>query len=117
MRRGRRWSVVDGYLKAAMHRPNLTVMTGARATGVHVERGRARGVGYLLDGHEEEAPAGREVVLEAGAIDTPRLLLLSGLGPPAELERHGITVRHPLPGVGGTSATTSRTASSRPSTP
>ena len=100
MRRGRRWSVVDGYLKAAMHRPNLTVMTGACATGVHVERGRARAVGYLLDGHEEEAPARREVVLAAGAIDTPRLLLLSGLGPPAELERHGITVRHSLPGVG-----------------
>ena len=100
MRRGRRWSVVDGYLREAVRRPNLTVMTGAQATGVVVERGRARGVTYLLDGHEEEAHAAREVVLSGGAIDTPKLLLLSGIGPPDELERHGIAIRHELPGVG-----------------
>src|SRR6185369_18012901 len=77
IRRGRRFSVVDGYLRPALHRPNLTVVTGARATRLVVDRGRARGVAYLLDGHEEEAVAHREVVLAAGAIDTPRLLLLS----------------------------------------
>ncbi len=98
--RGRRHSVADGYLRDAMRRPNLTVVTGAHATGVILERGRARGVSYLLDGHAEEAHARREVVLAAGAVDTPKLLLLSGIGPPEELGRHGIPVRHALPGVG-----------------
>ena len=83
IRRGRRFSVVDGYLRPALRRPNLTVVTGARATRLLVERGRARGVAYLQRGavHEEEAHADREVVLAAGAVDTPRLLLLSGIGP------------------------------------
>ena len=102
IRRGRRFSVVDGYLRPALHRPNLTVVTGARATRLLVERGRARGVAYLLGeaGREEEAHAEREVVLAAGAIDTPRLLLLSGIGPPEELGRHGIPVVHASTGVG-----------------
>lgn len=100
IRRGRRFSVVDGYLRPALRRPNLTVVTGARATRLLVERGRARGVAYLLDGHEEEAHAEHEVMLAAGAIDTPRLLLLSGIGPPEELERHGIPVVHASSGVG-----------------
>ena len=118
IRRGRRFSVVDGYLRPAMRRPNLTVVTGARATRLLVERGRARGVAYLLGeaGREEEAHAEREVVLAAGAIDTPRLLLLSGIGPPEELGRHGIPVVHALPASAGTSATTSRTESLRRST-
>ena len=98
--RGRRHSVADGYLRPALHRSNLTVVTGARVTRVLVEHGRALGVSYELDGHEEEALAGREVVLAAGAVDTPKLLLLSGIGPPEELERHGIPVTHPSPGVG-----------------
>ena len=100
IRRGRRHSVVDGYLRAAMRRPNLTVVTAARATRLLVEAGRARGVAYLLDGGEEEAHAGREVVLAAGAIDSPKLLLLSGIGPPQELERHGIPITIDAPGVG-----------------
>jgi len=100
IRRGRRFSVVDGYLRPALRRPNLTVVTGALATRVLVERGRARGVAYLFDDREEEAHAEREVVLAAGAIDTPRLLLLSGIGPEEELDRHGIPVVHASPGVG-----------------
>ena len=102
IRRGRRFSVVDGYLRPALHRPNLTVVTGARATRLVVERGRARGVAYLQGGaaHEEEAHADREVVLAAGAVDTPRLLLLSGIGPEDELSRHGIAVVQVSPGVG-----------------
>ena len=100
IRRGRRFSVVDGYLRPALHRPNLTVVIGARATRLLVEHRRARGVAYLLDGHEEEAEAHREVVLAAGAIDTPRLLLLSGIGPPEELGRHGIPVVNASAGVG-----------------
>ncbi len=100
--RGRRHSVADGYLRPAMRRPNLTVVTGAHTTRLIVERGRARGVAYRLGeaGHEVEAQAVREVVLAAGAIDSPKLLLLSGIGPPEELERHGITTLLPLSGVG-----------------
>ena len=100
IRRGRRFSVVDGYLRPALRRPNLTVVTGVQATRLLVDGGRARGVAYLLDGYEVEAHAEREVVLAAGAIDTPRLLLLSGIGPPEELERHGIAIVHASPGVG-----------------
>jgi choline dehydrogenase len=102
IRRGRRHSVVDGYLRTAMRRPNLTVVTGARATRLLVERGRARGVAYALGEarDEEEAHARREVVLAAGAIDSPKLLLLSGIGPQDELERHGIDVEVAAPGVG-----------------
>ena len=98
--RGRRFGVIDAYLRPAMRRPNLTVLTAAHAVGLLVERGRARGVRYLLDGHEEEAHAAREVVLAAGAVDTPRLLMLSRIGPPEALERHGIDALLPLPGVG-----------------
>lgn len=99
--RGRRYSVVDGYLRGAMRRPNLTVVTGARATRLLFANGRARGVMYVPDdGREKEAHAAREVVLAAGAIDTPKLLLLSGVGPPEELERHAIPLVHAARGVG-----------------
>jgi choline dehydrogenase len=102
IRRGRRHSVVDGYLRAAMRRPNLTVVTGALATRVLVQRGRAHGVAYSLAGtaNEEEAHASREIVLAGGAIDSPKLLLLSGIGPREELERHAIDVQVAAPGVG-----------------
>jgi len=101
IRRGRRYSVVDGYLRAAMRRPNLTVVTGARATRLLLTGGRAHGVAYVSDaGREEEAHAAREVVLAAGAIDTPKLLLLSGIGPPEELERHAIPLALAAPSVG-----------------
>jgi choline dehydrogenase len=102
VRRGRRYSVVDGYLRAAMRRPNLTLVTGVHVTRLLVDRGRARGVAFVLgaSGNEEEAFAGRDVVLAAGAIDTPKLLLLSGIGPADELERHGIEVVVRSEGVG-----------------
>ena len=74
-RRGRRFGVADGYLRPALRRPNLTVVTEAVATRVLLERGRARCVAYRLHGEspgeEEEAVAGREVVLCAGAIGSP----------------------------------------------
>jgi choline dehydrogenase len=97
---GRRFSVADGYLRPAVRRPNLTVVTGCHVTRVLLERGAAVGVAYVADGGEEEAQAGREVILAAGAINTPQLLLLSGIGPREELERHGIDLVHDLPGVG-----------------
>jgi choline dehydrogenase len=99
-RRGRRWSVVDGYLRPARRRPNLTLVTGALATRVLLEGGRATGVAYRLGEGEHEAPAAREVLLAGGAINSPQLLLLSGIGAREELERHGIDVAHELPGVG-----------------
>jgi choline dehydrogenase len=100
-RRGRRFSVVDGYLAPARGRPNLTVVTGARATRVVVEDGRATGVAYRLDGEGEDvAECGREVILCAGAIGTPHLLQLSGIGPRAALAAAGVTVVLESPGVG-----------------
>jgi choline dehydrogenase len=77
-RRGARWGVADGYLRPARSRPNLTVLTGAQATRIVVEGGRARGVELA---RREQVQAAREVVLCAGAIGSPHLLLLSGIGP------------------------------------
>lgn len=100
IRRGRRFSVVDGYLRPARHRPNLEIVTRAHATAIAMEGSRAIGVHYLLDGRERTAEARREVVLSAGAVDSPKLLLLSGIGPSPELAAHGIPLTHELPGVG-----------------
>jgi choline dehydrogenase len=99
-RRGRRFSVAHGYLAPALRRRNLTLVTDATATRVVIERGRARGVEVLLDGHPETAVAEREVILAAGAVDSPKLLLLSGVGPEDELERHGVERHVTSPGVG-----------------
>ena len=101
-RRGRRFSVVDGYLRPALRRPNLTVVTDALVTRVLVERSRAAGVAYRLNGddREQEALADREIVLGAGAIGTPHLLQLSGIGPRPLLDETGIASVHDLPGVG-----------------
>ncbi len=100
IRSGRRWSTADGYLRPAVGRPNLEVRTGAHATRILAEGGRAVGVAYRVDGAEVVARARREILLTAGAIDTPKLLLLSGIGPAAELHRHGIAQVLDLPGVG-----------------
>ena len=98
---GRRWSTADGYLRPALDRPNLTIKTGVTVTGIEITGGRATGV-KLLDrrGRPAVARATREVVLCAGAIGSPQLLLLSGVGPAAQLRDHGIAVVHDLPGVG-----------------
>jgi choline dehydrogenase len=97
---GRRWSVVDGYLRPALPRPNLTVVTDALATRIVVEHGRATGVAYRRRGAEALARAEREVVLCGGVVNSPQLLLLSGIGPAARLREHGIDVLVDLPGVG-----------------
>ena len=99
-RSGRRWSVANGYLHPARARPNLTVRTGAHATRVLLQDGRANGVVYRSAGREEEAHARREVIVCAGAFNTPQLLLLSGIGPRDHLAEHGIELEHELPGVG-----------------
>ncbi|GII64989.1 putative GMC-type oxidoreductase [Sphaerisporangium krabiense] len=96
--RGRRWSAADGYLRPAMSRPNLTVLTAAPARRVLLDgSGRATGVEY---GEGRRVTAAREVIVSAGAVGSPRLLMLSGIGDPAELRAAGVEPRHELPGVG-----------------
>ncbi len=99
-RRGERFSAAKAYLTPNLGRPNLHVVTGAHATRVRVEQGRATGVTYVQDGREHTVRAGREVILSAGALLSPQLLMLSGIGPADHLRQHGIEVRHDLPGVG-----------------
>jgi len=99
-RRGRRWSAADAYLHPAADRSNLTVQTDALATGIAVAGGRAVGVRYLLRGVTETAHAEAEVILAAGAAGSPRLLMLSGIGPADHLRSHGIAVLADSPGVG-----------------
>jgi len=99
-RDGRRWSAADAYLHPARSRPNLEVLTDARATQVVVEAGRAAGVRYLRRGREETVRADGEVIVAAGAIGSPHLLMLSGIGPAGHLRDHGIFVHADSPGVG-----------------
>jgi choline dehydrogenase len=100
-KRGRRWSSAAAYLHPAERRPNLTVRTGALTTRVLVEDGRATGVEYRAGGRVHTVRAAREVVLSGGAINSPQLLMLSGIGPADHLREVGVDVVHDLPGVGG----------------
>ncbi len=98
--KGRRWSVHNAYLAPALDRPNLTVRTGALATRVLVENGRAVGVTYQYGPVEQTAYADAEVVLSGGTVNSPQLLMLSGIGPAAHLREVGVDVVVDLPGVG-----------------
>jgi choline dehydrogenase len=97
---GRRWSAASAYLHPAAARGNLTILTKAQATRVLIEKGRAVGVEYVRRCKRHTARAGQEVVLAGGAINSPQLLLLSGVGPAAELRTLGVRVMRDLPGVG-----------------
>ncbi len=97
---GRRVSAADAYLRPALGRPNLTVLTGALATGLVVRDGRCTGVRYTRDGIAREAHAGGEVIVCAGAIGSPQLLMLSGIGAAGPLRELGIEPAADLPGVG-----------------
>jgi choline dehydrogenase len=97
---GRRWSTYDAYLAPHLSRPNLRVVTGAFATAVTFDGDRARGVRYRQGGASCSVDATREVLLCGGAINSPQLLMLSGVGPAAHLREHGIDVVADLPGVG-----------------
>ncbi len=99
-RRGRRWSAADAYLHPAAGRPNLTIHTDALVTGIAMAGGRAAGVHYLRRGEAETVNAEGEVILAAGAIGSPQLLMLSGIGPAEHLRSHGIAVLADSPGVG-----------------
>ncbi|WP_087747746.1 MULTISPECIES: GMC family oxidoreductase [unclassified Acidovorax] len=97
---GERHSVAKGYLTPHLGRPNLQVITQAHATRVLLQGRRAVGVEYSQGGQLHQLRAAREVLLSAGALLSPQLLMLSGIGPGAQLQRHGIAVQHELSGVG-----------------
>jgi choline dehydrogenase-like flavoprotein len=100
-RNGARLSAADAFLRPALTRPNLEVRKKATVLGVEFDGDRAVGVRLVRGrGGVELARAGREVLLCAGAIGSPHLLLLSGIGPAVELRAAGVEVRHDLPGVG-----------------
>lgn len=99
IRDGKRESTATAYLRPAMSRPNLTVMTDATVTGLVLDGATCRGV-RLVQGGVEAVVEGRQVVLAAGAVGSPHLLLLSGIGPQAGLALVGIPVVVDLPGVG-----------------
>jgi choline dehydrogenase-like flavoprotein len=99
-RANRRWNAVDGFLAPAMKNKNLSIVTGATAARVDIERGRAVGVTYKVAGADVSARATSEVLLAAGAYNSPKLLLLSGVGPAAQLKGLGIAPALDLPGVG-----------------
>jgi choline dehydrogenase len=99
-RKGFRCSTSSGYLRPIKRRPNLKIVTHALTGQVVMDQRTARGVRYFAGGKNEEAHARREVILAAGAIGSPQILMLSGIGPGAELKVLGIPVVHDLTGVG-----------------
>lgn len=96
----KRCSAAVGYLRPAMGRPNLTVETGCQAHRVLINGGRAAGVEYAQGGALKRVHADCEVLVTSGAIGTPKLMMLSGIGPADHLREHGIEVVQDLPGVG-----------------
>lgn len=99
-KRGWRHSTARAFLKPVLERKNLTIEMGAMVSRIIVTDGRATGVEYKQEGESKVALAGKGVVLSAGAIASPKLLLLSGIGAEGELLKHGIPLTHNLPGVG-----------------
>jgi choline dehydrogenase len=99
-KKGQRCSTADGYLHPVMSRPNLSVKTNAFVVSIDFDGKRAVGLTYDDDGGRTSIKANREVILSAGAYNSPKLLMLSGVGDPDELKAHGIKLVHPLPGVG-----------------
>jgi choline dehydrogenase-like flavoprotein len=98
---GKRFSSADAFLRPVMDRPNLEVRTRATVLGVQLEGDRAVGVRLRRGRRGSELVRGGEVVLSAGAINSPQILQLSGIGAPEDLQAVGVEVRHVLPGVGG----------------
>ena len=99
---GQRWSAARGYLHPALPRSNLTCITGARTSRIVIENGRATGVEYIdaKSGQKHVVHADKEVLLSAGAVQSPQILQLSGIGDPEELAKFGIPVVKALKGVG-----------------
>jgi choline dehydrogenase len=99
-KRGARWSAADAYLRPAVAAGGVTVQTGALVTRIVVQAGRAVGVQWSAGGQDQSAQAAAEVVVSAGAVNSPQLLMLSGIGPAPHLRELGIEVVADLPGVG-----------------
>ena len=99
-RNGERCSAAKAYLAPARVRPNLTVITDVHVTRIVFDGRRASGVEFIQAGQVQRLSAAREVLLCAGALQSPQVLMLSGVGPADELARHGIALVHELPGVG-----------------
>ena len=97
---GRRCSAAVGYLKPVMGRPNLEIRTGVSVNRIIIENGRAKGIEIVEGGATKRIDASQEVIVTAGAIGSPKLLMLSGIGPAAHLNDVGVNVLHDLPGVG-----------------
>tara|TARA_R110000751_G_scaffold8822_9_gene34130 strand:+ start:12202 stop:13830 length:1629 start_codon:yes stop_codon:yes gene_type:complete len=100
IRDGKRWSTSRAFLKPVQQRKNLHVETGALTHRIIVENDRAVGVEYSQNGQTKKVYANREVILSAGTVNSPQILLLSGIGPADELSALGIDTVHDLPGVG-----------------
>jgi choline dehydrogenase len=99
-RKGRRWSTYEAYLRPARERANLTIATHAFATRIELAGDRATGVTFRQGGADHTVSARRVVLVSGGAINSPQLLMLSGIGPATHLREHAIDVRVDLPGVG-----------------
>jgi len=99
-RHGRRWSTARAFLEPARERPNLRVITQAQATRIEFSGRRAAAIDARISGVRHSFHAGAGIILSAGAIQSPQLLELSGIGRPDILERHGVKLIHELPGVG-----------------
>lgn len=97
---GRRSSASSAYLRPVRKRPNLSIITGAHSRKIQFDGERASGIACRIDGDDRIITARREVILCAGAINSPQLLMLSGVGPADHLREHGIEPVHALPGVG-----------------
>lgn len=100
VKNGRRWSAAQAYLKPAMQRANLRIETEAHMAAILFDGKRATGVTFRQDGRLVTAHARREVILSGGAVNSPQILEVNGIGDPAVLQAAGIPVRHALPGVG-----------------
>ena len=97
---GRRVSTATAYLKPASHRDNLTILTDTRVARIRIDERRATGVDVLTAGGERRLTARREVIVSGGAVLSPQLLMLSGIGDETALRNAGVEVKHHLPGVG-----------------
>ena len=100
MKNGKRWSTARAFIDPVRHRPNLDIETDALASNLLLEGKRCVGVAYTVHGRPKQARANREVIVSCGAVQSPQLLELSGIGQPELLKSHGIEVRHELKGVG-----------------
>jgi choline dehydrogenase len=100
IKNGRRHSTAAAFIKPALQRTNLRVITYAHTTKILLDKGKANGVECLIKNTRQVFKANKEVIISAGAFASPQLLMLSGIGSPDDLKPHGIEVKHPLEGVG-----------------